>query len=119
GTRRAFQTRARRATHSGIPRPDPNDPQGLTVAPMVVTPGRDGVLWDAGQRVTGEGSGGSQVRATPTSAVLAKTYPGCARSSAAAQALAPIVTTSLRGRPRGRLYGTPKPPQLPPAPSPD
>src|SRR2546430_7677221 len=29
-----------------------NDPQGLTVAPMVVTPGRDGVLWDAGQRVT-------------------------------------------------------------------
>jgi len=32
------------------------------------------VLWDAGQRVTGEGSGGSQVRATPTSAVLARTY---------------------------------------------
>src|SRR6185437_12187911 len=56
GTRRAFQTRARRATHSGIPRPDPNDPQNLTVAPMVVTPGRDGVLWDAGSGVTGKGT---------------------------------------------------------------
>ena len=38
--------------------------------------------------------------------MLARTYPGCARSPAAAQALAPIVTTSLRGRPRGRLRGT-------------
>jgi len=43
---------------------------------------------------------GSQDRATPTSARLARTYPGCARSTAAAQALALIVTTSLRGRPR-------------------
>ena len=45
--------------------------------------------------------GGSQDRGTPTSAMLAWIYPACARSTAAARGLAPIVPTSLRGRPRG------------------
>jgi hypothetical protein len=38
--------------------------------------------------------------------MLARIYPSRARSTAPAQALAPIVPTSLRGRPRGRLRGT-------------